>query len=314
MNAAKPEIDIETSLKELLSLYPEVKNSKQILTKIWASISETPLSNIILLYLLDEVEVLSTDNNLQKLYDLIIEQNFALKQGQQKDQYFKRIRAQLEADNKGHEFFTDRYLEKHEPRKEDKHFDLFRASKTIMQKTLDIPCFICGMTNKKINEYNKSASVNDIKTKLRDELNVEQLNMELHHFYVEYSYVNDIDLDEFNNRLLPLINSFYAKGMLKYELLNNPEAYELIKDQPIIKDLKKTNFELQPLKSYEELNAFVTGHPYNMMSLCTTHHRSYATGIHEIVMPFWLVQKAIKTDDLLKQNIYSHILKTAPRA
>lgn len=200
--------------------------------------------------------------------------------------------------------FQNRYTGFHEPRSHDKYHQEYRNTKQLFNE-LNIGCFICGITKKDIDDYNK-----DSQEVLMAEGHHEPLIMQLHHYFVEFSYSGAIDLALFNNHYVPLINN---NSTLKNYLDLNPAVKISHQNLPAMKQLEQINYVLQPLKNQDELLKFITSHPYNMMSLCTTHHRSDTSSIHELVYPYWLIQQALTPLAALKQNFLNLLMRKTQR-
>lgn len=275
-------------------LYPA---EKELIEELYNITKGSPLEAVLERILISQVAELK--GCLHTILDSLKKELPPYKGSGTENEYLSAVRNYIIKDSQG--MFENMYTEKHEPRKKDPHFQLFRESKDLLQKQLDIPCYICKITNKEIEEYKEKTGM-----PLKVPLGNEAIQMELHHYYLEYNYVKTISLEYFNQYLLPIINK---DNILRNYFKAHPEKYEQVKHNPLIKQLGPKNFTLQPLKSQDELDRFITGHPMNMMSLCTVHHRSYNSGIHEITMPYWLVQKCIKPEDLIKQRFYGFILK-----
>jgi aromatic ring-cleaving dioxygenase len=136
----------------------------------------------------------------------------------------------------------------HPPRKETA---LYARTHKAMCITEDQPCWICGVRNTTL--HNKSQ--NPWKSKA----------LETHHFVVEDSLAEAVDLVKFNARLV-----YWHRC------------------QPHHDPQYDTDF------TQEQMEEWIHGDRDNMRVLCDVHHRSTAVGIHHMPYPFWAVQDLIK--------------------
>jgi hypothetical protein len=131
-----------------------------------------------------------------------------------------------------------RFIERwpaHEPREEDPHYKAFHAAKARMKKA---GLLVCNVKSK----YHYGV-------------------IELHHAYVEFAHVNDIDLTKFNEI---------------YGLDLSDEAFRNFVEGAPAKNAKG-----------EDINA--------LEPLCTGHHRG-TEGIHSLDGPSFNVMRAAKDD------------------
>lgn len=122
------------------------------------------------------------------------------------------------------------------------------------------PCFICGVTAR------------DIETK--PELKAHGC-IELHHCLAQFALENGVDLDKWNNVIIPLFN----QGVIW-----NPNKITL----------------KSPMTAQEVVD-FVNFGNANMLPLCTLHHVGRFTGIHRLTYPIWIAQKFLQ-QKYLPQN------------
>jgi len=127
---------------------------------------------------------------------------------------------------------------------------LYNKSHKKLIITLDTPCRICGVKHSTLNDptQNRWGAI----------------QMETHHYYIEDSLANAIDLNKFNTRMLPYLRKRFP---------NRP--------------LYKTDF------TQDQMLEWIHGDEHALMVLCNVHHRSPLTGIHSITYPIWAVQDLI---------------------
>lgn len=271
----------------------------ETLEKIYAMLQNIPLAEVMECTLI--AGVAEFNGHLDLILELLLK-DFAFLKDISKlsvQEILQRTKKVITTQSAG--MFEGFYTEKHEPRNKDPYYENFEQTKRLINQQLDPGCYICGITNADLESYRK---VN--KKPLLVPLENEDLLLELHHYFIEFSYLNSLDLDLFNEKLLPIVNQ---TNYLKNYFMQNPLDYDKVKDNPLIKELAATNYTMAPLKNDQELYKFIVSGPLNMMPLCTVHHRSFHSGIHQVVYPFWLVQKVLKREDLIKQRFYDYSLK-----
>jgi hypothetical protein len=119
--------------------------------------------------------------------------------------------------------------------------------------TEDQPCYICGVRRSTL----KSRRANPWGAKA----------METHHWIIEDSLAEAIDLGKFNRRIVAWFRK-HAPGNADY----------------------KRDF------TQREMVAWIHGHRDNMRVLCDKHHRSAHVGVHHLPYPFWGVQDLLRSD------------------
>lgn len=127
-------------------------------------------------------------------------------------------------------------------------------------KELDLPCIVCGVKNSTL----KDPAANKFNAK----------GLQTHHRYIEWSLMNAVDLDKFNQRVLPYLHHAHP-------------------DEPLYN---------QPF-DYQTLCDWVDHHPHNLWVICDVHHIGRNTGIHYLAMPIWGVQ------DLLQEKYQQEVLR-----
>ncbi|HTX79971.1 MAG TPA: hypothetical protein VMC62_09895 [Longilinea sp.] len=139
----------------------------------------------------------------------------------------------------------------HDKRLETKAYVAVHKKLTI---ELDLPCMVCGVRNSTL----KDPAKNPFGAK----------QMETHHHVIEWALANAVDLDKFNNMLLPNLRARHPK---------NP-------------DYKKDKF------TAEDIGNWVDHSEDNLWVLCDVHHRAPFFGIHEITHPIWGPQDLLRDD------------------
>ena len=201
----------------------------------------------------------------------------------------------------------------HIPRKtaNDKNFNKVRE---LMIDKADMPCFICNVSKSKI------------KSKELSEDNF-PFEMELHHFFIEWSFAEGVDLTKWHDKMVPMICKFnyleYYFDNLKTErqmekiikLVENynPEVAEILREKDLNKKLELKRKYLT-FESNDQLIEWAQNDIFNMMPLCSFHHRKAEIGIHNKSYPLWIstlilkedllkaTQKIIELDDLLRNS------------
>ena len=154
----------------------------------------------------------------------------------------------------------------HAPRKETKEY------KAIHKKfvyDMDLPCLVCGVRASTL----KDPKINRFGSK----------NMQTHHRMVEYAFAQGVDLDKFNNSIVPTMASHH----------------------PTDKQYKKPFTQQQMLD-------WVDHSPHNLWVLCDVHHIGKNSGIHELTYPIWSAQDLLKPEFQanikvnVKENLHGH--------
>jgi hypothetical protein len=126
-------------------------------------------------------------------------------------------------------------------------------------KDLNLPCLICGVTNKILKDpkKRKDSKYNPYGAK----------QMETHHHVIEWALANAVDPEKFNQRVLPHLK------------VRHPESYK-----------NKLPF------TAKEVIDWVDHSPENLWVLCDMHHRHKWVGIHMISDPIWGPQDILFDD------------------
>jgi hypothetical protein len=127
----------------------------------------------------------------------------------------------------------------------------YRAMHDHLVKELDRPCIACGVRNSTLDD--------------QDQNPFGATQMETHHKTVEWSLINAIDLDKFNQRIV-LRFRHYSPHDPKY-------------------DQDFTQEQMEDWIDHDEDNIWV---------LCDVHHRHKWVGIHSVTGPIWGPQDLIK--------------------
>ena len=130
-------------------------------------------------------------------------------------------------------------------------------------------CFICGVTAEDIRTKPQFKACGDI---------------QLHHCLAQFALENGVDVDKWNNTVIPLFNE---------GIIWNPNKLKLT----------------APM-SAKQIHDFVNFGNANMLPLCQKHHRGKYTGIHNLTYPIWISQKFLKSQHLPEnQKIYAQYLE-----
>lgn len=159
-----------------------------------------------------------------------------------------RLKDVLKVYKKAQEVHTNRrmldeiaFYPAHDPRQETPEYKAVHKKLAIDQ---DLPCLICGVKNSTL----KNAAQNPYGAK----------QMETHHYVVEWALANAIDVNKFNNILLPHLRSKHSdKAQYKQDF------------------------------TAAQVSAWVDHDEDNLWVLCDVHHRAKYFGIHEITYPIW---------------------------
>lgn len=119
----------------------------------------------------------------------------------------------------------------------------------------DLPCLVCGVRNSTLKDPRKNR--------------YQAKQMETHHHMVEWALANAIDVEKFNNAVLPHLAH------------RHPHDQTWNYEQPF--DLKK-------------LREWVDHSEHNLWVLCDVHHRAKYLGIHEITYPIWAPMDLYRND------------------
>jgi hypothetical protein len=138
----------------------------------------------------------------------------------------------------------------HDKRKESSKYAAVHKNLCI---TLDLPCLVCGVRHSTLG----NAAKNPYKAKA----------METHHHIIEWALANAVDVDQFNNALLPNLNHRFP-------------------DEPLYK---------KPMNQ-QEIKDWVDNSEHNLWVLCDVHHRAPYVGVHYITYPIWCPQDLLRPD------------------
>lgn len=136
----------------------------------------------------------------------------------------------------------------HPPRKET---PLYRKTHKAMIVDEDQPCWICGVKRSTLQDKEKNPWG--------------AISLETHHWVVEDSLAEAIDLGKFNERVV------YWHRCLP--------QHDPIYDKDFVQD---------------QMEEWIHGHRDNMRVLCDVHHRHAGVGVHHVPYPLWAVQDLIK--------------------
>ncbi|WP_018605845.1 hypothetical protein [Uliginosibacterium gangwonense] len=139
-----------------------------------------------------------------------------------------------------------------------------------MVHVLKLPCLVCGV------------SVDTLKDPAINKYGARQL--ETHHHVIEWALAEAIDVDKFNQRLLPHLAHRHPKDPVW--------AYETLFDKQKILD-------------------WVDHSEHNLWVLCDVHHRAKYAGIHEITYPTWAPMDLFRPDFEAWANSEIQKLKTS---
>lgn len=138
----------------------------------------------------------------------------------------------------------------HDLRKESKEYA--KVHKNLVVE-LDLPCLVCGVRH------------STLKNKKKNTYGAKQL--ETHHHMIEWALANAIDVDKFNNTILPHLNHRHPQKQ-----------------------------EYQKPFTQEQVAAWVDHSEDNLWVLCDVHHRAKYFGIHEITYPIWCPMDLLRPD------------------
>jgi hypothetical protein len=137
----------------------------------------------------------------------------------------------------------------HDARRET---EAYKAVHKKMVVDMDLPCLICGV---------KHSSLQDKKKNIWG-----AKQMETHHHVIEWALANAIDVDKFNQNVLPHLKHKH----------NKPEYNKLF--------------------TADQVRDWVDHSEDNLWVLCDVHHRAKYFGIHEISQPIWGPQDLLRDD------------------
>jgi hypothetical protein len=186
----------------------------------------------------------------------------------------------------------------HIPRK-NSNDSKFNKVKHFMITEADMPCFICNISKSQIKPNTKVDKI--------------PLEMELHHFFIEWAFSEGVDLHKWNTKMVPMVCKFnyleYYFDSLEESKKNNiiqlaekfdPKIAEILKQ----KDLNKKYKMKQKLLTFKTLNQVIEwaqSDIFNMMPLCSFHHRKPEVGIHKKSFPLWISTMVLE-DSLVKST------------
>jgi hypothetical protein len=130
----------------------------------------------------------------------------------------------------------------HDPRMETPEYQKVHKKLVMDQNRA---CLVCGVRHTTLNDPSK----NSYRAK----------QLETHHHVIEWALMNAVDVDKFNQKLLPALRARHP-----FKLLYRKNAL-----------------------SVEEVKAWIDHDEDNLWVLCDVHHRAKYFGIHEITHPIW---------------------------
>ncbi len=162
----------------------------------------------------------------------------------------------------------------HEPREQDPYYKLFHQAKKKM-KTLDIPCWRCGVHYADLVKRNTPGTE-------KNPLGATQL--EAHHQDVEFSLANAVDVERWweSSRSQENRDTWFVREYSDLDGFLNAHP-----------ELNSDNHE-------EVFRAFVESEG-NLQQLCDVCHRSKHQGVHHIPYPDW------RSLGIWKDNLPQHI-------
>lgn len=148
------------------------------------------------------------------------------------------------------------FYPEHEKRRSTEEYRAIHK-KLVIEK--DLPCLICGVKYSDLIDKEKRAclKVNPFTAK----------QIETHHHVIEWSLANAIDVEKFNNTLLPHLKSRHPNEKLYHSSMTR-----------------------------ENIKNWVDHHEHNLWVLCDVHHRHKFFGIHAITGPMWSPQNLFLED------------------
>jgi hypothetical protein len=179
----------------------------------------------------------------------------------------------------------------HEPHKSHPGYNNYADTKRLTV-ALDMPCAVCNLKKSQIQHLFKIAQGGylepDLAQKILKAKNQHALQIELHHYHVEFSYSRTVNIARANATLIPEINS---GCQIKDALIQRKNSNSLghLENNSLVKHLFDTSFRIEKFNNKEQLEAFVIGSPLNMKVLCSGCHRGSITGIHHLDGPLWQI-------------------------
>jgi len=152
----------------------------------------------------------------------------------------------------------------------------YKALKHKLVRHHDLGCFICGIKNSEICELKEK------------DTRYEDFHLEVHHFFVEWSLQNAIDVRKFNDHTRHYMKNWHHLNQLD---LAHHERLELINNDRNIHD---SFYDHEKDMTLEEIQNYIDHGLLNMMLLCSVHHRLSGHSIHHTTFDYWISQLSLE--------------------